>query len=137
MQTAIHMFKGHPNLPNIKFVVEPMLHEVLHTTCDIHINAMDLIQKFAPGQPTCYGVNFDFSKITSMAQPQLWNISTHANQSKKDLFFERLSQKEGGASYANVKSVMLELMCEELPEGSFETEEEIYQRAQSVKALCK
>jgi len=49
MQTAIHMFKNHPNLSNIRFIVEPMLHEVMHTTCDIHMDAMLLIQKYAPG----------------------------------------------------------------------------------------
>ena len=40
MQTAIHMFKGHPNLANIRFIVEPMIHEILHTTCDMHIDAL-------------------------------------------------------------------------------------------------
>ena len=58
-------------------------------------------------------------------------------QAKKDAFFEKLSEKEGGATYANVHSVMLELMTNELPDGSFETEDEIYQRAQGVKQFCK
>ena len=51
-----------------------------------------------------------------------------------------MSQTTDGATYANVKSIMLELFCAELskePEGSFETEDEIYQRAQSVKQMCR
>ena len=31
MKTAIHMFKGHPNLANIQFIVEPMI-RAIHTT---------------------------------------------------------------------------------------------------------
>ena len=69
MQTAIHMFKGHTNLANIRFIVEPMVHEIMHTTNDMHMDADELVQKYAPGQPECHGVIFDFSRITSMEQP--------------------------------------------------------------------
>ena len=86
MQTAIHMFKGHPNLAKIHFIVEPMVHEIMHTTCDMHIDALELLQKFAPGQPACHGVNFDFSRITSLASPNLWNINTHITKAKRDAF---------------------------------------------------
>ena len=61
------MFKSHPNLANIKFIVEPLVHEILHTTCDMNMDTLLMIQKYAPGQPACCGVNFDFSKITEMA----------------------------------------------------------------------
>ena len=32
MQTAVHMFKGHPNLANIRFIVEPRIRAILTTT---------------------------------------------------------------------------------------------------------
>ena len=67
MQTAIHMFKGHPNLANIQFIVEPITHEILHTMCDMHMDAVQMMMKYAPGQPACHGVNFDFSKIAGTA----------------------------------------------------------------------
>ena len=67
LQTAIHMFKGHPNLDNIPFIVEPIVHEILHTINDIHMDAVQLLMKYAPGQPACHGVRFDFSKIAEMA----------------------------------------------------------------------
>ena len=50
-------------------------------------------------------------------------------QDRKDAFFARLAQAEGGATYANVKQIMLDLMIAELPDGSFETEDAIYARA--------
>ena len=86
MQTAIHMFKGHPNLAKIHFVVEPMVHEIMHTTNDMHMDALELLQKYAPGQPSCHGINFDFSRITSLSSPNLWNINTHATKATRDAF---------------------------------------------------
>ena len=69
MQTAIHMFKGHPNKANIKFIVEPAVHEIMHTTNDLNMDALELIQKYAPGQSACHGVVFDFSRITNLERP--------------------------------------------------------------------
>ena len=123
MQTAIHMFKGHPNLANIRFIVEPMIHEIMHTTNDMHIDVLELIQKYAPGQEACHGLKFDFSRIMAMERPQLWNINTLTEQAKKDVFYEKLGKLEGGATYANVKEVMLNMMIDELPEGALETED--------------
>ena len=73
-------------------------------------------------------MNFDFSKITDMAQPQLWSVKTIGVPSKKEIFFEKLSQRDGGATYANVHAVMLELIRNAKPEGGFETIEEMYLR---------
>ena len=101
------------------------------------MDVLELIQRFAPGQPACCGVNFDFSQITGMAQPQLWNVNTVLVPSKKRQILEKLSRREGGATYANVHAVMLEILCNELPSGTFETEDELYQRAQSVKQMCR
>jgi len=43
------MFKGHPNKANIRFVVEPWIHEILHTMNDIPMDVMELMQKYASG----------------------------------------------------------------------------------------
>ena len=69
MQTCIHMFKNHPNKANISFIVEPMVHEIMHTTNDFHMDALLMIQKYAPGQPACHGIEFDFSRITGVEKP--------------------------------------------------------------------
>ena len=65
MQTCIHMFKSHPNLNNIRFFVEPHVHEIMHTMNDICMDADELVQKYAPGQEICCGVNFDFSRLSA------------------------------------------------------------------------
>lgn len=46
-----------------------MIHEIMHTCNDMHMDADELVQKYAPGQPICHGLNFDFTRITSMEQP--------------------------------------------------------------------
>lgn len=40
---------------------------------------------------------------------------------------------EGGATYANVKQIMLDLMIAELPNGAFEPEDAIFARGQLAK----
>ena len=129
MKTAIHMFKGHPNLANIQFIVEPMIRAIHTTTQNMNTDVVELMQRYAPGEPACCGLNFDFSKITGLAEPQLWNVNTVINPSKKQQIIDNLSRREGGATFANVHATMLELLCKELPDGAFETEDLLYERA--------
>jgi len=49
LMTTIHMFKNHPDKDNIKFIVLPMVREVLHTTNDIAIDCDELMAKYADG----------------------------------------------------------------------------------------
>ena len=83
MQTCIHMFKNHPNKANIRFVVEPWIHEIMHTMNDIPMDALALVEKYGPGQEISHGISFDFSRITSMAEPQLWSPETIIVPAKK------------------------------------------------------
>ena len=43
------MFKTHSNLANIKFVVVPEIHEIVHTFNDMHMDPTELCKKYAPG----------------------------------------------------------------------------------------
>ena len=61
--TTIHMFKNHPNKENIKFIVVPIVREVLHTCCDISMDVNKLVEKYAHGRPETCGLNFDFSAL--------------------------------------------------------------------------
>ena len=70
--TTIHMFKNHPNKDNIKFIVLPIIREVLHTTCDIAIDCTEMMKKFADGQPGNCGIKFDFSHMFLYGIPELW-----------------------------------------------------------------
>jgi hypothetical protein len=72
MQTAIHMFKNHPNLPNIKFIVLPILREVLETSNDIAWSINDMMEKYKSGNEFSKGLNFDFSPLFMYGNPELW-----------------------------------------------------------------
>ena len=49
LQTAIHMFKSHPNKGSLKVIVLPIVREVLETSNDIALDFDELIRKYAPG----------------------------------------------------------------------------------------
>ena len=77
--TTIHMFKNHPNKDNIKFIVLPIIREVLHTTNDIAMDCEELMKKYADGQAGNHGIKFDFSRLYLYGIPQLWQVYTIAN----------------------------------------------------------
>lgn len=43
------MFKLHPNIKKIKFVVLPQVHEWLQMSGDIPMDYVEILQKYAPG----------------------------------------------------------------------------------------
>jgi hypothetical protein len=49
MQTAINMFKTHPNAKNIKFIVLPICREVFNTSNDFPQDVYTLMSRYAPG----------------------------------------------------------------------------------------
>jgi len=76
MQTAIHMFKDHPNSKTIVLSVLPLVHEVFHTSNDAPQDVNELFKRYAPGQPDAQGLIFDFSIILNTADPQMWSMGT-------------------------------------------------------------
>jgi hypothetical protein len=63
MQTCVSMFKDHPRVADIKFIVVPLVREILHTVCDMPICVHELIRTFAKGEEVCHGIEFDFSLL--------------------------------------------------------------------------
>jgi len=49
MMTTVHMFKEHPNKEKIRFIVLPIVREILHTVCDLAIDCHDLMEKYGEG----------------------------------------------------------------------------------------
>ena len=82
LQTTIHMFKNHPQKNQIKFLVVPIIREVLETANDIALDINHIIDKYSPNSEICQGINFDFSLMYLFGQPQLWQIYTLANFDK-------------------------------------------------------
>jgi len=79
IQTCIHLFKDHPNKKTIRFVVLPIVREVLETSNDIALDIDVIVQKYSKDQPLCEGIHFDFSMNMLIGQPKLWQIFTLAN----------------------------------------------------------
>ena len=46
LETTIHMFKNHPNKHNIKFIVLPLLRELMVAKDDIAVDVNSLIKEF-------------------------------------------------------------------------------------------
>ena len=90
MQTAIHMFKNHPNLAKMRFIVVPLVHEVMHTCNDMHMDAYELMEKYAAGNEYCQGLNFDFSMILGSGAPNLWSVQTLTNNGIVVEFYTKL-----------------------------------------------
>ena len=72
LETTIHMFKNHPNKSNIKFMVLPLLREIMIAKDDIAVDANSLIQEFSSSKYKSYGINFDFSQLEAHGKPELW-----------------------------------------------------------------
>ena len=69
MQTAIHMFKKHPNVSKINFEVVPLCHEFMHTTNDLPMDVYQLIEEYKQGSASAEGLKFDFTWLLHYAQP--------------------------------------------------------------------
>ena len=64
IQTAIHLFKNHPNKGNIKFVILPIVREVIQDYDDIVVDYdTGIMQRYKTGSPENHGLVFDFSRF--------------------------------------------------------------------------
>ena len=68
IQTAVNMFKTHPNKANIKFKVFPLVTEVFMSTCDIGNDVFENEKEFS----NIEGMHFDFTLVKQFKVPQLW-----------------------------------------------------------------
>jgi hypothetical protein len=87
------MFKDHPNVKNIKFIVVPLVREILHTVCDVPICAQELMKTFAKGSPASHGIEFDFKLLAHNGCPQYWSINVLCNPAKIAMFHTKVAQK--------------------------------------------
>ena len=70
--TTINMFKNHPNKANMKFVVIPVVREMMKFMNDVAMDIDALVKKFGPGEAICEGIHFDFSACFAFEIPHLW-----------------------------------------------------------------
>ena len=69
LQTCIHLFKKNPRKGEIRFVVLPIIREVLETSNDIALDVNTLMEMYAPDKDLCGGLNFDFSLMMLYGLP--------------------------------------------------------------------
>ena len=75
IQTAIHLFKNHPNRKNINFVILPIVREVICAKDDINSDVYLIMQQYSEKNTYHkYGIKFDFSNIMQYESPQLWSV---------------------------------------------------------------
>jgi hypothetical protein len=110
MQTAIAMFKDHPNAKQIKFLVVPLIREVFHTVCDVPCDVHELMRTFGKGQEASKGLEFDFSMLVHFGEPNFWSVNILCNPVKKAYFYQKLAQKQlcCPVSYESVLEAMRE-----------------------------
>lgn len=75
METCIHLFKSHPNREGIKFIVVPLLREVLESSSDIALDVGEMMERFSRPMETA-GIVFDFSYLMLHGVPALWQVNT-------------------------------------------------------------
>ena len=75
LQTAIHMFKTHPDKKEIQFIILPIAREVMGWACDIAVSYDQMKEEFGG---THEGIFFDFSMFGQYATQQMWQVNTYA-----------------------------------------------------------
>lgn len=90
LQTAIHMFKTHPNKENIVFIVLPLIHEYFNTSNDIPADCYKVMERYAVGNAECHGLKFDFSMLMAQAVPQMWCIDSLTNVEKRSKLMSKM-----------------------------------------------
>ena len=69
LTTAYLLFREHPDFERINFVVEPLMRERMHTTCDIPANLEELLKEFKEKIP-----QLDVSAFDRYDDRKLWYL---------------------------------------------------------------
>lgn len=133
LQTCIHMFKNHPNKKNIRFIVLPVVREVLETSNDIAHDIDYIVDKYSHGKEICNGIHFDFSLNLLHGQPKLWQIFSLANLKKqKDLILSLQVNEKGEINH---QDVILERLVAHHPR--YENHKDLFARAKVIRQYLR
>jgi hypothetical protein len=109
------MFKTHPNKADMRFIVLPVVREVLATSNDI-AHDIDIIMGQYGMAEFCEGIHFDFSLSLLHGQPKLWQIYTLANLEKQKNIVLNLTVDDKGEPI-NHKDLLLERIVQAYGHG--------------------
>lgn len=95
------------------------------------MDVYQLIKDFAPENPDCEGLKFDFTWLMHYGNPQAWSVLSLTNSAKQAQILSKLSH---GFSYEQFLIVVLDALmsCK-----TFETDFDIYNRGQAFKLFLK
>mmetsp|Transcript_44595 Transcript_44595/g.43242 ORF Transcript_44595/g.43242 Transcript_44595/m.43242 type:complete len:132 (+) Transcript_44595:246-641(+) len=127
------MFKNHPNKANIKFVVLPIIREVLASTNDIGRNIHEIAELYGKDKELTQGVHLDFSLVMNFSQPELYQIHTLANFEKQQYLLSQLKEQENHVS--NYLEVMTTTLINNFPR--YESHQDIYKRTEIIKNFMR
>ena len=109
------MFKTHSNKADMRFIVLPVVREVLATSNDI-ANDIDITMGKYGMPELCEGIHFDFSLTLIHGQPKLWQIYTLANLEKQRNIVLNLKVDEKGEPI-NHQALLLERIVQAYSHG--------------------
>eukprot|EP00830_Metopus_es_P000351 TRINITY_DN1037_c0_g3_i1.p1 TRINITY_DN1037_c0_g3~~TRINITY_DN1037_c0_g3_i1.p1 ORF type:complete len:295 (+),score=66.27 TRINITY_DN1037_c0_g3_i1:3-887(+) len=129
IETSYHMFNKHPNIGKIKFIVHPLLREILNNSNDVP-NAT--LKRLRPKYETLKDYNYDFTAFDSLSQPELYYILSIEDPIRSELLSK--IKKDDKGEYNDLK-VCLEKAREIYPGKMLESEANVFKRVQEFKAF--
>ena len=128
LQTCIHLFKNHPYKNSIKFVIVPLLREVLEGSSDIAKDIETVVEWYRNPEHT-EGILFDFSLAMLSANPSVWQVTTLTSAEKQA---DLLSAVSSG------KPVQLAILDKlKTNEPRYETHKDLFARAKQIKRFLR
>jgi hypothetical protein len=103
----------------------------MHTSNDIPMDCYQLMKQFAPGQPECEGLIFDFTWLLHYGEPQLWSVLTMTNVQKAGLF---MSQLPKDFTYDQMRDALIDTL---MATKTWESDFDIYNRGQTFKKFIR
>lgn len=102
LQTAYEIFKSHPQLNDIKFVLMPKMREGLNTSNDIPVDIEEVCAEYSSMFP-----NFDTSELDSYPDPKHYFIED-LNEPVREMFKSKLQPKESDWIGSNAFDIIAE-----------------------------
>ena len=88
LETAYHTFKAHPNIGNIRFILNPDVRESMNSICDIPNPILDTINEFKQKFP-----NLDTSLMDLESENRnLWFL-TNIDESRQNKYFDAINNQ--------------------------------------------
>ncbi|CDW90334.1 UNKNOWN [Stylonychia lemnae] len=120
-QTAIHIFKNHPNKDKIKFIVIPLVKEGLNTGND-KCGTYERMRKIIDPLVTEHNLHFDFSMMHTFGLPDLIQIKVTTELDRLQEFYEYISE-DGKCEINGHSEQLLKITYDRFPyrlEGPYE-----------------